>query len=488
MNFNQTVSTNSELQALEAGLGSSNASSYVELLWYGEGLTSTSAFKGSVNLFGSGTTATLSLSGSDLSINFGAGGVTSLLTETGLSGTGTPTSNFGDGWYALGIDLAGNYSQDETIWLPFYRLFGSALGNETVSGPYTTANTDAYVVHNAEGESGPLLNADVDGSGAVNSKDLAYTIGANGDSVDAVAPATFPQFQLLAGGGPAAAAASANGTLITQQEAQSLVPAAIAGWQAAGLDAAQLRKLASTQVLVGNLGSSILGEETLGVITINQTAAGDNWYVGAGSGSNQAFALAGPRGELIATPGSAAANAVDLLTVLEHELGHVIGLADNTEIGDLMDITLGAGVRREPNGADVAAIGSTPPEAIAITGAGSTGQGVAPLGAAAGGQKLASPAQPQPVTQATIDAALAALTTIAAGNGDEQDPTATSVSPSRFVRRYSRRAVKPKDKSDTSASGLPHPRGALFSAVNKQVHPSGQAFPSETENGAKQQH
>ena len=51
-------------------------------------------------------------------------------------------------------------------------------------------------------------------------------------------------------------------------------------------------------------------------------------------------------GELLASPGSAAANDVDLLTVLEHELGHVLGLPDNAQDGDLMDITLGLGIRR----------------------------------------------------------------------------------------------------------------------------------------------
>ncbi len=50
----------------------------------------------------------------------------------------------------------------------------------------------------------------------------------------------------------------------------------------------------------------------------------------------------------MASPTSPAADDVDLLTVLEHELGHVIGLPDNDQAGDLMDITLGLGVRRAP--------------------------------------------------------------------------------------------------------------------------------------------
>ena len=38
------------------------------------------------------------------------------------------------------------------------------------------------------------------------------------------------------------------------------------------------------------------------MIMINQTAAGFNWYVGAGTASGQAFGLAGPAGESVAGP------------------------------------------------------------------------------------------------------------------------------------------------------------------------------------------
>ena len=187
VDFNQTASSSAYLTALANELGSTTATnkpSYLELLWYGGGTPSASAPKGSVNLFGSGTTATLTLTGDDLSINFGANGITSLLTETGVSGTGKPTTNFGDGWYALGIDTTGG--NGPVFWEPFFRLFGSATGDTTVTGPYTMSGTDAYVVYNAEGQSGTLLNADVDGSGAVNSKDLTYTAAAKGDTVGGV--------------------------------------------------------------------------------------------------------------------------------------------------------------------------------------------------------------------------------------------------------------------------------------------------------------
>ena len=40
-------------------------------------------------------------------------------------------------------------------------------------------------------------------------------------------------------------------------------------------------ELEGVPVQVGNLGTSILGLEAAGAITINQTAAGNNWYAGS---------------------------------------------------------------------------------------------------------------------------------------------------------------------------------------------------------------
>ena len=218
-----------------------------------------------------------------------------------------------------------------------------------MTGPYTTAGTDAATVYHAEGQSGALLNADVDGSGAVNSKDLSDAILAKGDAVGSTAPQAFPAFQLLAG----PAAGQSNATSITQAQVQALLPEAIAAWRSAGLDATDVTRLDTTKIQVANLGTNILGLEAANVITINQTAAGFNWYTNASARSIQAFALPGQGTVRLAGPGSPAAGRVDLLTVLEHELGHVIGLPDNNQSGDLMDTTLDLGVRRAPTPADV---------------------------------------------------------------------------------------------------------------------------------------
>ncbi len=422
-------------------------------MWYGEGTPSAGLPKGSVNLFGAGTTATVTLSGNDLSITFGANGITSLLTETGVSGTGKPTTNVGDGWYALGIDTTGG--NGPVFWEPFFRLFGSATGDTTVSGPYSTSGTDAYVVYNAEGQSGTLLNADVDGSGAVNSKDLTYTAGAKGDSVGAGIQGSYPAFQLFAG---SSAAAPVNATVVTQIEVQALLPAAIDAWQVAGLDAADVRKLESVPIEVANLGTTILGLEAGGVITINQTAAGYDWYVNASTGSSRAFGVAGPAGEALAGPGSPAANDVDLVTVLEHELGHVLGLSDNDQPGDLMDITLGLGVRRAPGGADLAAIGSS-----------SKTHGVVNVSAGVVVRQPQSYPSTGLVTPATVDAALAAMLVPAGGNGNDQKSVAIDGSAARAVEKISSQNVIHRRKRHTDVPSLRYPSGEWSSRFRSRL-------------------
>ncbi len=251
VNFNQGVSSYaSVLQDLAAGLAGSDPNAFVELMWYGGNLTASSTPAGTVNLFNTGTTAAVNLIGNDLNINFGPKGITSLLTETSVQGTGSPTTSFGDGWYALGIDPTGNPSNGQAIWLPFFRLLGSATGDETVSGPYTTPGTDAYNVYHAEGQLGSLLNADVNGDGTVNSKDLLEAITAKGHTVGSTEPVNFPEFQLFAG---AAAMSPGSVATITQAQVQTLLPQAIDAWKAAGLGAAGVQQLEDVQVQVGNL-------------------------------------------------------------------------------------------------------------------------------------------------------------------------------------------------------------------------------------------
>jgi hypothetical protein len=74
-----------------------------------------------------------------------------------------------------------------------------------------------------------------------------------------------------------------------------------------------------------------------GAIWIDQDAAGYGWYL----------PTAADDGAFPAAPGSPAFGKVDLLTVVEHELGHELGF-DDTLGGGLMGVFLPTGTRRLP--------------------------------------------------------------------------------------------------------------------------------------------
>ncbi len=75
------------------------------------------------------------------------------------------------------------------------------------------------------------------------------------------------------------------------------------------------------------------------IICIDQDAAGFGWFVDPTPNDDAEFA-----------PGGPAAGRMDLLTVLAHELSHVLGLEHDSEPGHLMSETLAPGMRLLPIG------------------------------------------------------------------------------------------------------------------------------------------
>jgi hypothetical protein len=131
---------------------------------------------------------------------------------------------------------------------------------------------------------------------------------------------------------------------LTMQQLQPVLANAIAGWQAAGASATQIALLNGVQPHIATLPAGQLGEETAGAIWISPNAAGWGWSLDRSSASKQA---------LPGTRGSPGAGKMDLLSVVSHELGHVIGLADSPNIQDVMGETLAPGVRRLPAASDL---------------------------------------------------------------------------------------------------------------------------------------
>src|SRR5262249_49475897 len=81
-------------------------------------------------------------------------------------------------------------------------------------------------------------------------------------------------------------------------------------------------------------------------IWIDRDAAGTGWFIDATPWEASEFQGGFADHELRAAPGSPAFGKMDLLTVLEHELGHVLGLDDGDESEEVMGAFLGGGVRR----------------------------------------------------------------------------------------------------------------------------------------------
>jgi hypothetical protein len=155
----------------------------------------------------------------------------------------------------------------------------------------------------------------------------------------------------LAAGGPAAGAGEVPA--LTEAELAPVAQAAVARWVATGLSQAQVAELNAVQYQIGTLGGAALGLTDLGgaVVQLDATAAGYGWFIDPTPADDAEFAAGPAPQELWAAPGSPAFGRMDLLTVVEHELGHVLGLADldpSAAPHDLMTTTLSPGVRRLP--------------------------------------------------------------------------------------------------------------------------------------------
>jgi hypothetical protein len=121
------------------------------------------------------------------------------------------------------------------------------------------------------------------------------------------------------------APASPTGVRLTQAELDTVAAAATQLWVAAGADP---RMLATVRFTIGELEGLTLAETRGRTIVVDPTAAGHGWHTG-----------------IVTAP---AADRMDLLTVLLHELGHVLGYDHHVDgLGDLMHETLTPGTRLE---------------------------------------------------------------------------------------------------------------------------------------------
>ena len=137
-----------------------------------------------------------------------------------------------------------------------------------------------------------------------------------------------PYAPLMAAG----AGASDTTAVLTQAQAEPLLNAALAQWQATGVNVAAL---AGLSVQIADLGGTTLGLAAGNTIWLDDDAAGWGWFVDATPHDDREF-LPHARAD--------AQQRIDLLTVVLHEMGHLLGREHAAD--GLMAETLATGARR----------------------------------------------------------------------------------------------------------------------------------------------
>jgi len=148
-----------------------------------------------------------------------------------------------------------------------------------------------------------------------------------------------PVHSLLAAGSPI----RSRHTALRPAQVKPLLTEAIARWNAAGFNTSGLGGI---RFQIADLGGTTLGLAGGHTIWLDDNAAGWGWFVDHTPRSDSEFIRPGNQGER---------NRMDLLTVLEHEVGHLLGFGHGPD--GVMQDTLTAGTRRTVSTVPVMPVG-----------------------------------------------------------------------------------------------------------------------------------
>jgi hypothetical protein len=265
------------------------------------------------------------------------------------STTGDPNDNH------VSVQLGGSDPQRSLGYAsPSFHLNDNAVHTATIDYVPGMAGSPGTLRVFLDGATAPLLSVSVDLSTALSLAAggkawVGFTAGTGGklnqtqDILNwqfAPLPVSSP---MVASNG-AATIRSSDSPALTTKEIQPLVQEAAAHWQAAGLTPQQAALLRGVDVQIADLGGATLGLTSGNTILIDDNAAGWGWFVDPTPRDDSEFTTPGDQGEQ---------GKIDLLTVLMHEMGHLLGLEHSAASGDVMSATLGSGVRLMPVAGDL---------------------------------------------------------------------------------------------------------------------------------------
>jgi large repetitive protein len=218
------------------------------------------------------------------------------------------------------------------------------LNNDVMLGASATY-ISAYRLVNRAGNTFQLQNFTGNGAVTTDVQNWVTTVKANsGTPVTITATAAFTA---AAGNIPTpllAASSGAGGADLTDSQLVSVAGAAIDRLAAAGASASQLSQLNSVSFQIVDFAGAQLGSAGAGVVQIDINGAGWGYFVDDTPYDDSEFELLLAGGGRQAAEGSAAYDRIDLMTVVLHEFGHILGYEHSDE-DSLMGPSLDPGIR-----------------------------------------------------------------------------------------------------------------------------------------------
>ena len=278
-------------------------------------------------------------------------GASDIYFSFGPSGNAGWAPLVGD-WDGDGTDTVGFYQPDNSLFhlknsftpgaSDIYFAFGP-IGNAgwtPLVGDWDGDGTDTIGLYQPDNSLFHLKNSFTPGA-----SDIYFSFGPSGnagwaplvgdwDGPEAVSPLVY-----------AGVERESKVAAITANEVGPLVDQAAADLEELGLSDSQLELLNQAVFVVTDLPGALLGAASASTVYLDYNAAGVGWFVDSSPEEAEEFKQIGTSTWKAIDPG--VLDRIDLLSVVKHELGHVIGLDDLDELADnLMSSRLEAGMRR----------------------------------------------------------------------------------------------------------------------------------------------